>query len=95
MDDKQDFLGKNPDLYEEVLISESLDQYEGLLNHSKSTKKFPQNTTKGVKCPSSCLISTELRLREPREYTLHDSAFCTFPENVFTNIFYQLRSVSY
>ena len=53
MDDNQDFLGMNPDLYEEVLISESLDQYEGLLNHSKSTKKCPQGSTKGVKGPSS------------------------------------------
>ncbi len=42
MDDNQDFHGKNPDIYEEVLISESLDQYEGLLNHSKSTKECPQ-----------------------------------------------------
>ena len=41
MDDNQDLHRKNPDLYEEVLISESLDQYEGLLNHSKSTKKSP------------------------------------------------------
>ena len=41
MDDNQDLQRKNPDLYEEVLISESLDQYEGLLNHSKSTKKSP------------------------------------------------------
>ena len=53
MDDNQDFHGKNPDLYEEVLVSESLDQYEGLLNHSKSTKKCPQGSTKGVKGPSS------------------------------------------
>ena len=35
MDDNQDLHRKNPDLYEEVLISESLDPYEGLLNHSK------------------------------------------------------------
>ena len=41
MDDNQDLHRKNPDLYEEVLISESLDPYEGLLNHSKSTKKSP------------------------------------------------------
>ena len=67
MDDNQDFLGMNPDLYEEVLVSESLDQYEGLLNHSKSTKKCPQGSTKGVKSPSSWLISTESRFREPRE----------------------------
>ena len=67
MDDSQDLHRKNSDLYEEVLISESLAQYEGLFNHSKSTKKFPQNSTKGVKCPSSCFISTESRFREPRE----------------------------
>ena len=48
MDDNQDFLGMNPDLYEEVLISESLDQYEGLLNHSKSTKKSPIDITKKI-----------------------------------------------
>ena len=48
MDDSQDFHGKNPDLYEEVLISESLDQYEGLLNHSKSTKKSPIDITKKI-----------------------------------------------
>ena len=53
MDDNQDFLGMNPDLYEEVLVSESLDQYEGLLNHSKSTKKCPQGSRKVVKGPSS------------------------------------------
>ena len=41
MDDNQDLHRKNPELYEEVLISESLDPYEGLLNHSKSTKKSP------------------------------------------------------
>ena len=48
MDDNQDFLGMNPDLYEEVLVSESLDQYEGLLNHSKSTKKCPIDITKKI-----------------------------------------------
>ncbi len=53
MKDNQGLHRKNPDLYEEVLISESLDQYEGLLNHSKSTKKCPQGSAKGVKGPSS------------------------------------------
>ena len=48
MKDKQDLHRKNPDLYEEVLISESLDQYEGLLNHSKSTKKSPIDITKKI-----------------------------------------------
>ncbi len=38
MDDNQDFHEKNPDLYEEVLASKSLDPYEGLLNHSKIQK---------------------------------------------------------
>ena len=35
MDDNQDFHEKNPDLYEAILASKSLDPYEGLLNHSK------------------------------------------------------------
>ena len=35
MDDNQDFHGTSPDLYEEILAYESLDPYEGLLNHSK------------------------------------------------------------
>ena len=38
MDDNQDFHGKNPDLYEEILYSENLDPYEGLLNYSKIPK---------------------------------------------------------
>ncbi len=46
MDDNQGFHGENPDLYEEILVSESLDQYEGLLNYSKRTKKCPQKSTK-------------------------------------------------
>ena len=46
MDDNQDFYEKSPDLYEEVLVSESLDQYEGLLNHSKSTKNCPKDIKK-------------------------------------------------
>tara|TARA_B100001250_G_C19727574_1_gene756833 strand:- start:413 stop:559 length:147 start_codon:yes stop_codon:yes gene_type:complete len=45
MDDNQDFDEKSPDLYEEVLVSESLDQYEGLLNRSKSTKAYRKNIT--------------------------------------------------
>ena len=35
MDENQDLHGKDPDLYEEILSAESLDPYEGLLNHSK------------------------------------------------------------
>ena len=38
MDDNQDFHGKNTDLYEEILASEYLDPYEGLLKHSKIQK---------------------------------------------------------
>ena len=48
MDDNLDFYAKSPDLYEEVLVSESLDQYEGLLNRSKSTKAYLKNITKEV-----------------------------------------------
>ena len=33
MNNKDHFIEKQTDLYEEVLTSESLDQYEGLLNH--------------------------------------------------------------
>ncbi len=38
MDNNQDFHENNPDLYEEILASEFLDPYEGLLKHSKNTK---------------------------------------------------------
>ena len=48
MDDNQDLQRKNPDLYEVVLLFESLDPYEGLLNHSKSTKKSPIDITKKI-----------------------------------------------
>ena len=48
MDDNQDFDEKSSDLYEEVLVSESLDQYEGLLNRSKSTRAYLKNSTKEV-----------------------------------------------
>ena len=35
MDDSKGLHRKNPDLYEAILASKSLDPYEGLLNHSK------------------------------------------------------------
>ena len=35
----QDFYGKSPDLYEEILAYESLDPYEGLLNRSNKSKR--------------------------------------------------------
>ena len=41
MNDNQGFQEKIPDLYEEILTSQALDPYEGLLNQSKSTKKNP------------------------------------------------------
>ena len=41
----QDLFKKDPDLYEEVLASEALDQYEGLLKHPKiNGKSLPENT---------------------------------------------------
>ncbi len=46
MDENQDLHGKDPDLYEEILSAESLDPYEGLLNHSKSNKKYPIDINK-------------------------------------------------
>ncbi len=46
MDDNQDFHEKNPDLYEAILASKSLDSYEGLLNHAKSSKKHPKDIKK-------------------------------------------------
>ncbi len=48
MNDNKDSLSKNPDLYEEVLIAESLDQYEGLLSHSKRTRKSSIDITKKI-----------------------------------------------
>ena len=46
MDENQDLHGKDPDLYEEILSAESLDPYEGLLNHAKSSKKHPKDIKK-------------------------------------------------
>ena len=45
MDDNQGFDEKNPDVYEEILVSEDLDQYEGLLNRSKRTRAYLKNST--------------------------------------------------
>tara|TARA_B100000212_G_C27005147_1_gene376683 strand:+ start:403 stop:555 length:153 start_codon:yes stop_codon:yes gene_type:complete len=39
MKNKKHIIDKETDLYEEILICESLDQYEGLLNHYRNNKK--------------------------------------------------------
>ncbi len=39
MNNKESFIDEEIDLYEEILTSESLDQYEGLLNHYRNNKK--------------------------------------------------------
>tara|TARA_Y100001968_G_scaffold305585_1_gene321580 strand:+ start:516 stop:668 length:153 start_codon:yes stop_codon:yes gene_type:complete len=49
MDNKENFIGEESDLYEEILVFESLDQYEGLLNHCKNKKKDLQRNFKKKK----------------------------------------------
>ena len=39
MNNKEYLIYEETDLYEEILSSESLDQYEGLLNHYRNNKK--------------------------------------------------------
>ena len=39
MNNKERVIDEETDLYEEILTSESLDQYEGLLNHYRNNKK--------------------------------------------------------
>ena len=39
MNNKEHFIDEETDHYEEILISDSLDQYEGLLNHYRNNKK--------------------------------------------------------
>ena len=39
MNNKDKIFCEESDLYEEILVYESLDQYEGLLNHCKNMKK--------------------------------------------------------
>ena len=39
MNYKEHFIGEETDHYEEILTYESLDQYEGLLNHYRNNKK--------------------------------------------------------
>ena len=40
MNNKERVIDEETDLYEEILIDESLDQYEGLLNHYRNNKKI-------------------------------------------------------
>ena len=39
MNNKERVVDEETDLYEEILTDESLDQYEGLLNHYRNNKK--------------------------------------------------------
>tara|TARA_Y100001968_G_scaffold154160_1_gene140802 strand:- start:203 stop:355 length:153 start_codon:yes stop_codon:yes gene_type:complete len=49
MKNKERVIIEESDLYEEILIYESLDQYEGLLNHYKNNKKDLKRTFKKMK----------------------------------------------
>ena len=44
MNQSQNLFREGADLYEEVLVSQSLDQYEGLLLRSKSNRKTLKNS---------------------------------------------------
>ena len=44
MNNKERSIEKESDLYEKILNHESLDQYEGLLNHVKTKKKDLKRT---------------------------------------------------
>ena len=46
MNNKERDIDEETDLYEEILSEESLDQYEGLLNHSRNNKKDLKRTFK-------------------------------------------------
>ena len=46
MNNKKHIIAEETDLYEEILTSESLDQYEGLLNHYRNNKKDLKRTFK-------------------------------------------------
>ena len=43
MNNKERDIDEETDLYEEILSDESLDQYEGLLNHYMNNKKAKKN----------------------------------------------------
>ena len=44
MNNKERVVDEETDLYEEILTYESLDQYEGLLNHYRNNKKAKKNS---------------------------------------------------
>ena len=44
MNNKERVIDEGTDLYEEILSYESLDQYEGLLNHHRNNKKELKRT---------------------------------------------------
>ncbi len=44
MKNKEHFIDEETDHYEEILPAESLDQYEGLLNHFSKNKKDLKRT---------------------------------------------------
>ena len=44
MNNKERVIDEENDLYEEILTYESLDQYEGLLNHYRNNKKDLKRT---------------------------------------------------
>ncbi len=46
MNNKERVIDEETDLYEEILIDKSLDQYEGLLNHYMNNKKDLKRTFK-------------------------------------------------
>tara|TARA_Y100001968_G_C19305502_1_gene691432 strand:- start:23 stop:172 length:150 start_codon:yes stop_codon:yes gene_type:complete len=46
MKNKKRIINEETDLYEEILTCESLDQYEGLLNHFGNKKKDLKRTFK-------------------------------------------------
>ena len=46
MNNKERVIDEETDLYEEILIDESLDQYEGLLNYYRNNKKDLKRTFK-------------------------------------------------
>ena len=49
MNNKERVIDEETDLYEEILIDESLDQYEGLLNHYRNNKNDLKRTFKKKK----------------------------------------------
>ena len=49
MNNKESLFSEESDHYEEILVYESLDQYEGLLNHTNKKKKLMYRYYKGTR----------------------------------------------